>query len=212
MVATLAVGNPQANAAESIKIDEKEYQETTYDELLNQIGSQTSSYKEQSYSAFDDVMVHAGFGYVTSFSTLSVKDEKMSRYQNGLQLSLGIDLFSPQWFSEGVFRNFGLTSYGREELSLREVDLKIGFKESLNHPWFYTVSTGLSDRYLKYNNPNKKYTLEENTASWMLSSGIFIQSNAHLSLGVELSGRTALTSSSVDQNSLDIAFRMNGHF
>lgn len=186
-----------------------EYEEVSYDDLLNELSAKKNSLAKKQNSSFDDVRLHAGIGYANSFTNISAQKQNFNRHASGIQLSLGMDLFSPNWYSEGVFRNYGLTSSGNEELTLREFDLKLGYTNTLESIWKYSISSGLSNRFLKFKDSTKDIDVDSTTPSLVVSTGFFAQVHRNLSLGAEVSARTAMVNDTSDKNSFDFAFRLN---
>jgi len=187
---------------------DKDYEEVSYDDLLNELSAKKKSLTQKENNSFDTVRLHAGIGYVNSFSNIATQKQNFNRHATGIQLSLGMDLFSPNWYSEGVFRNYGLTSSGSEELSLREFDLKLGYTNKLESIWSYSISSGLSNRFLRFTDPTRNIDVDDTTPSLVVSTGFNAQVHKNLSLGAEFSGRTAIVNRTADKNSFDFAFRL----
>ena len=190
--------------------DRSDYQEVSYDDLVNELDARKSriQVKSQNHSSFDDVKIHAGIGYVNSFSNISTQQQNLNRHTNGIQLSVGMDLFSKNWYSEGIFRNYGVTSSGSEELSLKDLDLRVGYRQNLERVWDYTLSAGLSNRFLNFSDPAKDISVNENTPSLVISTGVVGQVHKNLSLGAEVGARSALVSRTADKNSFDLILRL----
>jgi hypothetical protein len=135
------------------------------------------------------------------------QDSTINEHSSGIQLSLGIDLFSPNWYSEGIFKNYGVSTKGTQELKLREFDLKIGYTNTLKSIWSYSLSTGLSNRFLTFSDKSKNINIDETTPSLIISTGIKAQLHKNLSLGAEISAHSAFVDTA-DRNSADIALRL----
>lgn len=187
---------------------ENDYEEVSYDDLLNELSARKSRVTQKSNSSFDDVRLHAGIGYTNSFTNIAANKRNFNRHANGIQLSLGMDLFSPNWYSEGVFKNFGLTTSGSEEMTLRELDLKIGYTNKLEGVWSYTLSSGLSNRFLRFTDSATGMNVSDTTPSLIVSTGFQALVHKHLSVGAEFSAHTAMISHTADKNSFDFAFRL----
>ncbi|WP_413613288.1 hypothetical protein [Bdellovibrio sp. HCB-110] len=186
-----------------------DYEEVSYDDLLNELSAKKNNLAKKQNSSLDDVRLHAGIGYANSFSNIAAQKQNFNRHVSGIQLSLGMDLFSPNWYSEGIFRNYGLTSSGNEELTLREFDLKIGYTNKLESIWNYTISSGLSNRFMSFSDPTRNIDVDSTTPSLVVSTGFVAQVHRNLSLGAEVSARTAMVNDTADKNSFDFAFRLN---
>lgn len=185
-----------------------DYEEVSYDDLLNELSSKKKNFVKKEQSSFDDVRLHAGIGYANSFTNISTQNENFSRHASGIQLSVGMDLFSANWYSEGVFRNYGLTSSGSEEFTLREVDLKIGYTNNLQSIWSYSLSSGLSNRFLRFSDSSRGISVDDTTPSLVISSGMTAQLHKNLSIGAEIGARSALVNRTADKNSVDFALRL----
>lgn len=186
-----------------------DYNEVTYDDLLSELRSKTNKIQAKNFSSFDDITIHAGIGYINSFTQLSYEGSQFVRYQNGIQLAMGVDLFSPFWYAEGVFRNFGVTEYQQEELSLREFDLKLGFKNQLRGPIYLNIGTGLANRYLNFSDSSKQIKFNSSSPNWIITAGIYGQLFKMLSLGVELGAKNAVIPKTYDKGSFDFTLRLS---
>lgn len=186
-----------------------DYEEVSYDDLLTELSAKKRTVTNSQTSSFDTVRLHAGVGYANTFTNIATHKQNFNRHAAGIQISLGMDLFSPNWYSEGVFRNYGLTTNGNEELALRELDLKLGYTSSLESIWAFSLSSGLSNRFLRFSDPSKNIDVDSTTPSLVVSTGFHAQVHKNVSLGAELSAHSALISRTVDKNSFDFAFRIN---
>lgn len=195
----------QASSYES----SKDYQEVSYDELLNELSAKKKSLgAQQRPSDLDDVRLHMGVGYANSFTNISANQQNYNRHATGIQLSVGMDLFSPNWYSEGIFRNYGTTASGSEEFSLRELDLKIGYTNKLESIWSYNLAAGLSNRFLKFSDANKGLSIDQTTPSLVIGTGFSAQVHRNLSLGAEIGAKSPMMGSAADKSSIDFALRL----
>lgn len=186
-----------------------DYEEVSYDDLLTELSAKRRTLTNTNTSSFDTVRIHAGVGYANSFTNISAQKQNFNRHATGIQVSLGMDLFSPHWFAEGVLRNFGVTTIGDEELDLRELDLKLGYTNNLESIWSFTLSTGLANRFLRFSDPTRNIEVNSTTPSVIVSTGFFAQVHKNISLGAEVSGHSAVISRTADKSSFDFAFRIN---
>ncbi|KHD87761.1 MAG: hypothetical protein OM95_12150 [Bdellovibrio sp. ArHS] len=185
-----------------------DYEEVSYDQLLDELSAKKNVMAAKQTSSFDEVRLHAGIGYVNTFTNIATQNKNFNRHASGIQLSMGMDLFSPNWYSEGVFRNYGVTSSGAEELSLKEFDLKLGYTNKLESIWNYSLSAGLSNRFLRFTDATRNIDVDDTTPSLVISSGFAAQVHRNLSLGAEISARSAVVNRTADKNSFDFAFRL----
>lgn len=186
----------------------KDYEEVSYDDLLSELTTKKQKQQQESRTTAAP-LVHAGIGYANSFSNISTNGDKFSRHATGIQLSAGTDLISPEWYAEGIFRNYGSNINGSEDFSLRELEAKIGYTNLLKDVWHYSISSGVSNRFMRFTDNSRNINVDESTPALVIGTGIFAQVHKNLSIGAELSGRTAMVNRSADQNSFDFAFRLN---
>jgi hypothetical protein len=186
-----------------------DYQEVSYDDLLNELSSKKRKITNYKTSSFDTVRLHAGVGFANSFSNIAAAKQNFNRHASGIQVSLGMDLFNPNWYSEGIFKNYGVNTSGSEEMSLRELDLKIGYTNSLEKMWSYTIASGLSNRFLSFSDTSRGIDVDSTTPSLIVSTGFQAKIHQNVSLGAEVSAHSAIVSQTVDKSSFDFAIRIN---
>jgi hypothetical protein len=187
-------------------------EEIGYDELINRINTKRAAVTKSDTRSFDNLSIHAGFGLLSAMNDVKINNKDSYRYQNGFLLALGIDLFSENFYAEGELRNFGQTTSGSETRSLRELDLKLCFKNDLVNRTGFHLGAGLGTRYMKLSDPLAKRNIEDTTPSFLLSGGIDSYLNKNLSLGFEVSWKTAMITNTIDKNSLDLGIRLDSHF
>lgn len=200
--------NVQANTSGSA-----DYQEVSYDDLVNELSQQNAKQNALINRSSDshDLKIHAGIGYATSFSNFRLNESPSQKFLSGIQLSLGIDLFSQNLFSEITFKNFGVDSKVNESLSVKQLDLKLGYQDHLaSGPWGYRLGAGISNRFMKYSSPSQ--SLNETIPALSIHAGLDTYLSRALILGLEFSGRTALTEQVYDRGSLDMTIRMDAQF
>lgn len=187
----------------------EDYEEIGYEDLVRQIGAQKRGLESSRQThPFDEVRIHSGVGYVNSFSQMQINSRNVQRYQNGIQLALGVDLFSKNWFAETSFRNFGLTTYGSEELLLKELDLKLGYKDDIRPNLGFRLQGGLANRYLKINDGSNGVNVDDTTPMMTGSAGIIGQINQYLGFGFDVSGKSALISRTADKSAIDFTLEL----
>ncbi|MBO9666661.1 MAG: hypothetical protein J7501_07580 [Bdellovibrio sp.] len=185
-----------------------DYTEVSYDDLVNEL-SRKKDTADQAERAVNAGKAHLGIGYANSFSSISAAGKTFSRHTSGVQVSAGMDLGSPRFYTEGIFRNYGTNDSTTESFSLRELDMKLGYTNVIENIWNYSLATGLSTRFMKYTNSETHGSIDQVTPSLVISSGIFAQIHRNISIGAEISGRTAMINNAQDKDSFDFAFRIN---
>lgn len=188
-------------------------EEVTYDDLVHKLNqTKTRVQRDLNPHPFDSIFFHASFGVSTSVTNVHISGNNTYKYQNGFELGLGVDLFSPYWRSEATIRNFGLSQSGSENRSLREFDLKVfgvipsGARANL------MLGTGLGTRYFKLTDELNGLYINENTPVGIFLAAIQTKLNSNLSLCFEMGLRTSLISRTVDKNSADLGIKIDTAF
>lgn len=191
-----------------------DYEEVTYEDLVNQISRRKSqvSTRQETNANFDSLQIHAGFGLVTTASQIAYQNKENLKYQNGFQLSMGIDLFSNNWFTEGVIRNFGQVNSGTETRTLRELDLKIVYKSTPENSVGFRAGAGLGTRYFKLQDETNNVLINDTTPTSLLFGGIDFYTSKNMSFGIESGFRNAMVTSTTDKNSVDVTLRLDTFF
>lgn len=203
---------PLAWASSTIKASSSnndDYEEVSYDDLLLKLSSKTKKNHANSSSSFDDIKIHAGIGYINSFADIKTSAGTLRRHQNGLQLAVGMELFSTNWYSESSFKNFGITTGVSDEVSLKEVEIKIGYKNQVQRPWSFLVNTGISNRFLNYTNFSTQERISATTPSMLIGMGLSAGITEQLSLSFEMNGKSPIVNETTDRGSFDFSLRMN---
>ena len=189
--------------------DASDSEELSYDDLVNELSARQR--KQQGIAAespFDRIQIHGGMGLINSFSTFQIHGKNAARYQNGLQLSMGVDLFSPNWVAEVAWRNFGLTRDGSEEHTLKELDLKLGYKDRIEGPWSDRLQSGLAQRDLKLTDPSRNVRIETTTPALIASASAILEMSKNASLHFEGGGRAPVVDRTSDKGSLDFSLEL----
>ncbi|MFP5520014.1 MAG: hypothetical protein ACLGGX_08935 [Bdellovibrionia bacterium] len=200
---------PLLLASPSVQADSSSYEEISYEDLVEKLSAKKSKYVPTTEDPFLGVQIHTGIGFVNSFSYFKINDQVLNRHQNGVQLSLGMDLFSPQWFSEASFRNYGLTETGSEEWTVREFDLRIGYKEQLDGPWGYSLHTGLANRFFDLRDRVKDINESGQTPAMMIGLGVTAKVHRQLQFGFDVINKSPIVGDSADKGSLDLTVKVS---
>ncbi|MCX7978552.1 MAG: hypothetical protein N2578_06065 [Bdellovibrionaceae bacterium] len=175
----------------------------SYEDLLKEINRSKNRITRRSEDPFQSVKLHTGFGYVNSFKTLLLGQGRQTRFHSGVELSLGVDLFSEEWYAEGAIRNYGLSRQGAEEILSRQIDLKFGHKSELAAPWAVRLEAGLSNHTLRVTDDHKGLITDELSPSLLVSGELSAQINKFISFGLEASGRNPILQRGIDRGSID---------
>ncbi len=190
------------------------YAQTGYESILQELSASQVRTRSPEADPFDMVKIHGGVGLANSFFQLpGSNDRPVTVSASGIQLSLGIDLFSRHWMAEGSIRNYGETSDERHSFILREFDLKLVYRMNPNGLIRFHNGLGLTGRYLTLGSGFDHVDKSEYvTPSGLVTLGATAYFTDFLSLGAEVAGRLAMISETVDKGSMDIIVRLGTHF
>ncbi|MCK6599473.1 MAG: hypothetical protein L6Q37_13995 [Bdellovibrionaceae bacterium] len=199
----------------SIARDEtkEETYELTYDQLLERIkNKQKKIVQTTAPTAWDQINIYPSFAFIQTMTQVQ-NTSHSSYFQKGLQIGIGMELFSSNWFSETAYRNFGITKNQADELYLKELDFKVGYKNLLGNALEFRLSSGVSTRNFRLSNEETGFHFESKNPALLLSCGIF--SNTHQSpllLGLEANVRNVLIANEIDKGSFGLNFIFMGYF
>ncbi len=196
---------------------EKEYEEVPFDTIvedLNQHIKQKTKYNinEESSDPFDRMTIYTSFGLLQTINFFQFDNETKSRFREGINIGVGVDLFNPNWIAEANIKNYGKSTKPNEVFSLREFDLRLSYRELKANNISYKFVQGLGARYLRFQNLEVQKNYKEQTPIYLLGVSLDSQISKQFSLGFELSGTTALISETVDRNSINLNFKMDNYF
>ncbi|MFM6928363.1 MAG: hypothetical protein ACKOX6_07855 [Bdellovibrio sp.] len=77
----------------------KDYEEVSYEDLVGELSRKKDSLTQSQNSA-NAPKTHIGIGYANSFSNISANGQNFNRYSSGVQLSYGMDMGSPRWYTD----------------------------------------------------------------------------------------------------------------
>lgn len=190
-----------------------ETEEVTYDDLVNQLQQKRKRVEKTTADhPLDHLQIHLGVGLTTSSTRLAIPESPGERSLNGFQISAGIDLFSPEWVSEIVLRNFGTSQRGSETRSLREIDLRAFHRGTVGQRLGFRAGAGLGTRYFRFSDSRLNISRGEETPCFVAFGGFESYLSNQVSLGVELGARTALIDRSIDRSSFDLMVRLDTFF
>jgi hypothetical protein len=193
-----------------------------YEQIINQLNrenNQTNFVRAKraaqsapSANPLDDVKFHAGVGYATLMENLDLPDgSKTYMNQKGVQAAFGIDLFSHYLLAEGTVRSFGPSDEQTAiQTTLQEFELKVIYHDHFSKNLGFRFGGGLSARYLTISGdgPTQNYT----TPTAVATMGVDFFANDFISFGVDLNGRDAMVSETIDHSSVDATLRLDTHF
>jgi hypothetical protein len=195
----------------SPKVQAESVTEVTYEDLVQQLSQKKARAIRNQSDMRDDLKIHAGFGLLGSMNTVnSGNGQNEIKYQNGFQISMGIDLLSPLWASEVTLRNFGISRSGSESRSLREFDLKFLHRDLMSKNTGFRLGGGLGTRYFKLQ--DKEVDINESTPTALIFGGLDVFASQNFSVGLETGFRSAMVNTSADKGGFDLTLRMDAYF
>jgi hypothetical protein len=163
-------------------------------------------------SSLDSLTLHFGVGIANLMEMISFDDgSHVFLGQRGIQVAGGIDLFSPNWQTEGTYRNFGESEDGSTKVTMQEWELKFIYKDHLQKMLGLRAGGGLSARYMSVHSPRLPRE-EFTTPSMVATVGLDAFVSDAFSIGADLTGRSAMITETPDRNSIDVTLRMDTHF
>ncbi len=193
-------------------------EEVSYDQLVRELNSRVHRQERtqvESFSGdvFDNLQIHISLGMVQTLTTLSIQDHLVSRLDDGIQLGIGIDLFSREWIAEGVLKNYGQSKWDDKTMALREFDLRLSYlhfaqKEKVK----IRFSNGLGARNLKWSSLGMNFSQYQTTPVYLIGLGVLVPIGTHFDLDIEAQGHASLINETVDRHGLSFILRLNNTF
>ena len=210
-----AVSWAEVDAQEDYSPTDAEIQ--NYDSIIKDLSKVQSPAKSRAKirrastsESFENTTIHAGVAYANMFQTLDLPNRKIYVGQSGVQVSLGIDLFSEHISSEGTLMSFGDQNYEGSTVSVKEFDLMFYGKGILTQGIRGKIGGGIAGRYLTLT--KNGVPTQYSTPNSILSLGADYYFADALSLGGEISMRNAMTGETIDERSYTMLLRLDTHF
>lgn len=191
--------------------DEDFNQYEDYDSIVGDLSSRTSTRSNDAVLDLDSMKLHAGFGFNNTLVNLRPNGNNPDKVTlQGFQLSLGVDLFSPNLITEVGLINYNSISKESYKYSLKEFDLKTYYRHHLNRIVAMRGGVGLGVRYMDIS--SKDGSSDHTIPISQILIGGEAKMGKILSFVTELSYKNAMTSGSPEKSAMDLAFRVDGHF
>ncbi len=195
-----------------------ESEEVPYDQLIRELNSRVNRHERQrlqtsSIDPFEKLKIHLSLGFIQTVNAFSVADRSMSRTEDGLQLGVGIDLFSEEWVAEGILKNFGQSTQNETTLAMREFDLRLSYLQPAPEQKLkLRLANGLGARYLRYSSPWSGGPQYQTTPVYLLGLGLLVPVGNHFDLDFEVQGHLTLVNDTIDRHGLSLVFRLDNVF
>jgi hypothetical protein len=196
---------------------ESNYEEVSYNELVDELNSRVKARnkveeKETPSDPFERLTIHTSFGLINSIHYLSLPDRNISRFEDGIGLGFGIDLFNPEWIAEANLKNYGRSTRNEQTLSMRELELRLSYLESKSAQNNIKIIQGLGARYLKFSAPYLASNIKESTPVYLIGVSVNSRFTQKFSLGIEITGSFALVTETVEKNSINLNIKFDNYF
>ena len=188
---------------------------SSFDSIVKELSSsRINSSVETTPPPIESIKFHASLGFTTSLVQLDLpNDLPDSKSMRGIELRLGIDLFSPHWVAEGAVRTFTPEPFLNGEITLKEFDLLFVYKNSVNKPLNFSFGGGMTSRYMDLRGINiSGVDTSSATPASVILAGASTAFSESFSLGAAISYRDALVSKTADEGSIDGTLQFNGRF
>lgn len=193
-------------------------EEISYDVFVRELNSKVNRQSQAkidfiSGDPFEELQIHLSLGFVQNLDNLVVEDKSLSRMEDGVQLGVGIDLFSKEWVAEGLLKNFGRSTQDDTRISLREFDLRLSYMlQGQQSKQKIRLSNGLGARYMKFQDLKNENSQLYTTPIYHLGLGFLTNVGNHFDLEFEVQGHLALISETIDRQGLSFLLRINNVF
>lgn len=193
-------------------------EEVSFEELVKELNTKVSMKDRIQTGAntvdpFDSLQIHLSLGFIQTVNSLLVGDRSISRLEDGVQLGLGVDIFSPEWVAEGILKNYGRSTQNDTSVALREFDIRLSYlQQAPQNKMKFRLGNGLGARYLRYTNKWTDLSQMQTTPVYLLGFGLLIPMGSHFDLGIEVQGHMALISETIDRHGLSLILRLDNFF
>lgn len=187
----------------------------SYDEIVDKLSRADSNSLTTNQAYRSEIRTfsraHIGLGLAqTFFDADAVALDSSMQNQGGLIINIGVDVLSTKWGLEGSYANFGTQNTDDTQIKLREFAIKGLYKPSINKTWTMRLGLGVSSRFLDIVNQSTNESYK--TPSGLFLFGLDSYISQSVSVGADLSFKTALIDDTIDNTSVDLAFRVDTHF
>lgn len=189
-------------------------EEIGYETIVQELSKSRVKVEKQAPSRdpFALVKIHTGIGFTQSLLRVRKNNgDSVEGFNKGIQASLGIDLFSKNWFAEAVIRSFGDSEFDDNIIvQLKEFDLKVVYRSNPHNTFGFRTGLGLASRNISITELGSERSFS--TPSSILLLGLDTNISEMLTIGGEFSYRSSFTSESDDRVAMDFALKIDAHF
>jgi len=191
------------------KVLAKEYEEVTYDDLVNQLSERREQANKKNSAG--PAKSHLGLGILNSWTQISRNGKSATVNPSGFSLSTGVDLNSEAMRGELEFRNFSSLGTGSQTGSLREIAGTFQFRNPLNKTWQSKFGGGLALRLLRFSD-SQGLDVDDTSSMFIASGGMEARLSPAVAIGGDLSTHFPFGSATSDRSSIDLGIKLDTTF
>jgi hypothetical protein len=193
---------------------------TNYDAIVNELKASIDDSPAPPHPREDfdwaEVALHGGVGLATSYVSLTSPNGNAGvGLLKGVEFNFGMNLFSRQIRAEGAF-----SSYAQEELDsnlkadLKEFEIRLVYLPTIADKTVMRLGLGLAARYMSLDSRiGSTWTdYEASTPSSLILLGFERKVSSNITLGPDVSYRSAIVGDTFDKSAWDASFRLNATF
>jgi hypothetical protein len=182
-----------------------------YDSIVGDLSSRTSNNNNGDILNLDAMKLHAGFGFTNTLIDLRSTPNGPSKITlQGFQLSMGLDLFSPNVITEVGLINYNSETKDSYTYDMKEFDIKTYYRYHLNRIIALRGGIGLGIRDMDVDSPAGSASYTDPVSQILLGGEAKL--GRSLSFLSELSYKNSLTGGTPERGAMDLIFRVDGHF
>lgn len=181
-----------------------------YDSIIDELRTESTP-TPRLVDPFDEIAIHFGFGVAASYTRfVDSQAINSSGFLNGLELNVGLDLFSPQWVAQGTFRDYGKTKLGQTQVGLQEYDLCVLYRPQFATSSRFVLGLGVAARYLTLTSGDASFRYSTPASLFILGFETSVAKGILLS--PQISYRSTMVEDSPDRYAMNTSLTLGLQF
>lgn len=209
---TLVLSSSYAQSSQSMWSRERDYQELTYEDLVNELNEKKSKVETQNQKTTTGGMRVLSLGLVNTQSNVRISNSDQVRAMSGFHLAYGKELTTQNTILEGLYRHYQNDYSGSERRSAYEASARLIQKKSISSLTGTRLGGALGLRHLNIKDAGNNVSVYETTPHLGALIGFDFFASRFTSLSIEAQARFALDAASQDRSGLDLTLRMDSFF
>lgn len=212
MIQTFVLSSAEAQSSQSMWSRERDYQELTYEDLVNELNEKKSKVEIQNQKTTTGGMRVLSLGLVNTQSNIRINNSDQVRALDGFHLAYGKELSTQNTILEGLYRHFQNDFSGSERRSAYEASARLIQKNPLSVNTGTRLGGSLGLRHVNIRDRKNNVSVYETTPHLGALLGFEVFASRFTSLSLEAQARIALDAASEDKSGLDLTLRMDSFF